>query len=79
MVDFEVKHQVVGQTHMFFVPKEVPEARGAGLVVTDKDEIRAIGLFEVAMATAKRHGKVPQSARWHLDPAYARQGLLAAS
>ncbi|MBP0443153.1 hypothetical protein J8J14_00040 [Roseomonas sp. SSH11] len=65
-LDFEVTHRVVGEYHVFFVPKEVPEARGAGLIVSDKDQIRAMGLFEVAMATARRHGKVPQSARWHL-------------
>ncbi|MFC7739425.1 hypothetical protein ACFQX4_27600 [Roseomonas sp. GCM10028921] len=79
MIDFEVKHRRVGDTHIFFVPSEIPEAQGAGLVVTDKDEIRAIGLIEVAMSTAKRHGKVPADARWHLDPAYIQQGLLAAS
>ncbi|WP_458098261.1 hypothetical protein [Roseomonas sp. WA12] len=62
---------------MLFVPQEVVEARGAGLVVVDKDPIRAVGLFEVAMSTARHLGRIDAGARWHLNRAFAREAGLA--
>jgi hypothetical protein len=77
MVDFEVQHRLVGATHLLFVPPEVVEARGAGLVVSDRDPIRAVELFEVAMSTARHFGRIDAGARWHLSPAFAVEVELA--
>lgn len=71
-----VYHRQVGEAHVLFVPKGVLHAKGAGLVVTAKDEIDAVGLFEMALATATRHGRLPDGTRWHFADAqlHARLG-----
>ena len=63
-INLGVHHRQVGEAHVLFVPKGVLHAKGAGLVVAAKDEIDAIGLFEVALATAIRHGRLPDGTRW---------------
>ncbi|WP_052402880.1 hypothetical protein [Muricoccus aerilatus] len=64
-LDLRVHHRRVGEAHVLFVPEGVLAAKGAGLVVTAKDEIDAVGLFEVALATASRRGRLPDGTRWH--------------
>lgn len=63
--DLGVQHRQVGGAHVLFVPESVLAAKGAGLVVAAMDEVDAIGLFEVALATAIRHGRLPDGTRWH--------------
>lgn len=62
--DLGVQHRQVGGAHVLFVPKSVLAAKGAGLVVMAKDEVDAISLFEVALSTAIRHGRLPDGTRW---------------
>ena len=73
--DLGVQHRQVGGAHVLFVPESVLAAKGAGLVVTAKDEVDAIGLFEVALSTAIRHGRLPDGTRWHFADAQLHQRL----
>lgn len=65
---FEVRHKVVGNHHVFYVPAEDPDARGAGLIVSHADEETARGMLDAALDTAKRHGRVPQDAALAQEP-----------